>query len=369
MSRTVVHYTDASIFGGAERMILTLLSGLDQGRWSPLLLHHGEAALAELVEGCRRLNVRTVEVPRSQTRRAIGSFLEQARPAIFHAHVNWPLACADALVAAARVRVPGVVATQQLFVRLRSQRKILRHRLLSLSVDRYIAVSNHMAGILREVCVFGTRKVRVVHNGVARPTFVRDGRRDLRGSLTGGKDRSIVLTLARLAEQKGIGCLIEAATRVPEAVFAVAGDGPERGVLEAKADALGVRNRFLFLGHRRDAPDLLASCDLLVLPSLFEGLPVSVLEAMASAKPVVATAVGGTDEVVEHGVTGFLVPPSDPAALADAIRKVLADPLLARRLGAEGRRRVRREFSAESVAAGTTEVYEALGTGREAKAS
>ncbi len=360
MSRTVVHYTDASIFGGAEQMILTLLAGLDHGRWSPILLHHGEAGLGELIEGSRRLNVRTVEVPRHRTGRAIRSFLHQARPAIFHAHLNWPLACSDALVAAALARVPGVVATQQLFVRIRSRRRILRHRFLSLAVDRYIAVSHHMAKLLREVCVFGRRKVGVVHNGIALQPFEREVCPSLRRSLYGGEERPIVLTLARLAEQKGIGYLIEAAARVPETLFAVAGDGPERAALEAKAGALGVRDRVLFLGHRRDTPDLLASCDLFVLPSLYEGLPVSVLEAMASAKPVVATAVGGTDEAVEDTVTGFLVPPRDPDALAEAIRTVLADRPLAERLGAEGRRRVRRDFSAEGVAAGTTGIYEGL---------
>jgi glycosyltransferase involved in cell wall biosynthesis len=369
MSRTVVHFTDASIFGGAEQMILTLLAGLDHGHWSPILLHHDEAGLAELIDGSRRLNVRTVEVPRHQTRRAIGSFLRQVRPTIFHAHLNWPLACSDGLVAAALSWVPGVVATQQLFVRIQSRRRILRHRLLSLAVDRYIAVSHHMATLLREVCVFGARKVLVVHNGIPLPPFERKSRIDLRRSLAGGEDRPIVLTLARLAPQKGIGFLIEAAARVPEALFAVAGDGPERAALEAKADVFGVRDRVLFLGHRRDTPDLLASCDLFVLPSLYEGLPVSVLEAMASAKPVVATAVGGTDEAVEDAVTGLLVPPSDPGALAEAIRKVIADRPLAERLGAEGLRRVRREFSAESVAARTAEIYQALATGREARAN
>lgn len=345
-------------------MILTLLAGLDHGHWSPVLLHHGGPGLAELIDGSRRLNVRTVEISRHRTRRAIGSFLREARPAIFHAHLNWPLACSDALMAAALASVPGVVATQQLFVRLRSRRRIFRHKLLSLAVDRYIAVSHHMARLLREVCVFGGRKVRVVHNGIAMQTFERDSRLDLRRSLTGDEDRPIVLTLARLAEQKGIGYLIEAAARVPEALFAVAGDGPERAALEAKAHVLGLGDRVLFLGHRRDTPDLLASCDLFVLPSLYEGLPVSILEAMASAKPVVATAVGGTDEAVEDGVTGLLVAPSNPAALAEAIRKVLADRPLAERLGAEGRRRVQRRFSAEAVVAGTTEVYEALTTGR-----
>jgi glycosyltransferase involved in cell wall biosynthesis len=96
------------------------------------------------------------------------------------------------------------------------------------------------------------------------------------------------------------------------------------------------------------------------LPSLYEGLPISLLEAMASAKPVIATRIGGTDEAVKDGVTGLLVPPADPAALARAIRRLLADTSLAQRLGAEARNSVRCEFSAELVAARTMEVYAEL---------
>jgi glycosyltransferase involved in cell wall biosynthesis len=229
-------------------------------------------------------------------------------------------------------------------------------------VDRYIAVSHHMAKMLRQVCVLGDRKIRVVHNGIPLEPFERGIRGDLRERLAGRDDRPIVLTLARLARQKGIGYLIEAAARVPEAFFAVAGDGEERAALEAKADAWGVKERFLFLGHRRDVPELLASCDVFVLPSLYEGLPVSVLEAMASGKPVIATRIGGTDEAVKDGATGLLVPPADPTALAEAIRRLLTDRCLAERLGAEAQNWVRREFSDDLMAARVQQIYrEALG--------
>jgi len=115
-----------------------------------------------------------------------------------------------------------------------------------------------------------------------------------------------------------------------------------------------------FLGFRDDVADLLSVCDLFVLPSLFEGLPVSVLEAMAAGKPVVATRIGGTDEAVEDGRTGILVPPRDPAALAGAIRTMLSDLPAARRMGEAGRMRVRHEFTAEAMVARTTKIYEEL---------
>ena len=362
MTRPVVHFTDASLFGGAEQMILTLITGLDRRRWHPILLHHGEPTLAELIDGSRRLDMETVRIPRRGARRAIKGFLRRARPAVFHAHLNWPLACSAGLVAAALARIPAVIATQQLLIPIQSRRRVLRHKLLSLGVDRYIAVSHHMAGMLRKVCLFGDRKVRVVHNGVSPAPFEQAIRAELRGELRGVDGRPIVLTLARLVPQKGIGYLIEAAARVPDALFAIAGDGPERSVLEEKAEACGVSDRVVFLGHRGDAPALLASCDLFVLPSLYEGLPVSVLEAMASGRPVIATGVGGTNEAVQAECTGLVVPPADPEALARAIRRLLGDRALAQRLGAEAQRRVRREFSNDVMAAGVEGVYrEALG--------
>jgi glycosyltransferase involved in cell wall biosynthesis len=140
----------------------------------------------------------------------------------------------------------------------------------------------------------------------------------------------------------------------------VAGEGPERAALEAEARALGVGDRVSFLGFRPDTPSLLASADLFVLPSLIEGLPLSVLEAMAAGCPVVATAAGGTGEIVQDRVTGLLVPPADAEALAAAMQELLRDRPLAARLAGAGRDRVRREFSAAATARSVMSVYDEL---------
>jgi glycosyltransferase involved in cell wall biosynthesis len=145
---------------------------------------------------------------------------------------------------------------------------------------------------------------------------------------------------------------------VPNATFVFAGDGPLRAALEAEARDLGVAGRCVFLGERSDVPALLAAADLFVLPSLYEGLPVSVLEAMAAERPVVATAIGGTDEAVTTEDTGLLVPSRDPAALALAIRRLQEDPRLARRLAAAGRARVEREFSSSATARQVMAIYD-----------
>jgi glycosyltransferase involved in cell wall biosynthesis len=170
----------------------------------------------------------------------------------------------------------------------------------------------------------------------------------------------VVLTVARLDGQKGIHHLLDAVSAVPNASFAIAGDGPNRAALEAYAASVGVSDRVRFLGHRQDVPSLLAAADLFVLPSLYEGLPLSVLEAMASGVPVIATGIGGTDEVVRDGETGTLVPPADPAALAAAIVRTLGDRERASRLALAARALVAREYSVASMVRSVSQLYDAL---------
>jgi glycosyltransferase involved in cell wall biosynthesis len=363
--RTVVHFVDTDTFGGSEQSLLHLLEGLDRARWRPVLLHHPAAGLAQLLEGAAAAGVTVRQVPRVSDAdvawrlpglvRALGV----DRPAVFHAHLNWPLACKFGLVAARIRRVPVVIGTVQLFVAVLVNRSVrFQQRIVSAGVHRYVAVSEEVARRMATCFGISPAKLRVIHNGIDPGPFGRPPDARLRTALIGDPHRPLVLTLARLAPQKGLDTLVAAARLVPEAVFVVAGDGPERGALEAQAATLGLADRMRFLGHRRDVAALLDACDVFALPSLFEGLPLAVLEAMAAGKPVVASHIGGTDEAVLEGVTGLLVPPADPCALARAIRVVLADPALARRLGAAGRSRVDAEFSARRMVRAVEATYD-----------
>jgi glycosyltransferase involved in cell wall biosynthesis len=183
----------------------------------------------------------------------------------------------------------------------------------------------------------------------------------LRG-VRAGEERPVVVTLARLAPQKGIGVLLRAAAELPNVSFIVAGEGPERHALESQARSLGVSDRVAFSGFQSDPAALLASADLFVLPSFEEGLPLALLEAMAVGTPVVATAIGGTDEVVTHGEHGLLVPPGDAAALASAIGALLRDPARAARLAVAARTRVRESFSMERMVHDVVSVYDSVVT-------
>jgi glycosyltransferase involved in cell wall biosynthesis len=367
MVRTVIHFTDSDAFGGVEQVLLNTLTGLDRQRWRPVLFHHPEPGLRPLLAKAQSLNVQLRTVPRMQTMRDISRLpqfiraLWAERPAIFHAHLTWPLSCKYGLAAAVLARVPVVVATAHLYVDL-SEKPLLyaQPRLVAAGVDRYLAVSHEVARQLRNSLHIPARKVQIVHNGIPLAPFNRPANTMLRATLTQATERPIVLMTARLHEQKGHRYLIEAAAQVPEAIFVLAGEGSERVSLEAQAKELGIDDRIIFLGFREDIPDLLANCDLFVLPSLYEGLPLSILEAMVASRPVIATAIGGTDEVVVHGETGLLVPPADPTALARAIRAVLADPALAQRLATAGNGRVHQEFSAEIMVQRVMQIYDEL---------
>jgi glycosyltransferase involved in cell wall biosynthesis len=172
--------------------------------------------------------------------------------------------------------------------------------------------------------------------------------------------RKIVFTAARLHAQKGHRFLLQAATLVPDAMFVLAGDGPDRDELEMQAQRLGLGDRVLFLGYRQDIADLLATCDVFVLPSLYEGLPLSILEAMAAGRPVICSAIGGSNEAVSNGDTGLLVQPGNPTELARAINMMLSNPDLGQRFAAAAKARVMKDFSATRMAESNMHIYEEL---------
>jgi glycosyltransferase involved in cell wall biosynthesis len=203
------------------------------------------------------------------------------------------------------------------------------------------------------------RRMEVVRNGIVGE---RVGPLRLDGIPDGAP---LVVHVGRLAPVKGQRELIEALPMLDGVHVVLVGvdlesGGDYRRELESFAASLGVADRVVFAGYRDDVPALLAGADVFTLPSRMEGLPLVVLEAMAQARPVVATAVGGTPELVEDAVTGLLVPPGDVAALASALRSLLDDPARARTLGEAGRRRFEEQFTTAAMTDPVLEVYAEL---------
>lgn len=217
--------------------------------------------------------------------------------------------------------------------------------------DRIIAVSTQTARRLEES---GCDPATVVSlpNGIdlhqVRPARSRD---EIRRALGLEPGAPVIGTVGRLAPVKGQTCLLEAARMLldwqPAARFLIVGDGPQRDHLIGIATRLGIESACCFTGARTDIYDLMSAMDVFVLPSLDEGLPMALLEAMAIGTPVVATSVGGVPDVVADRHTGLLVEPKDGRALARACVELVTDPAWARMLAARARQRVEREFSSE----------------------
>jgi glycosyltransferase involved in cell wall biosynthesis len=174
--------------------------------------------------------------------------------------------------------------------------------------------------------------------------------------------RPAVVFVGRLHRQKGVDTLVTAVRRLPsDTMLTLVGDGPERRAIERQAREMGIAERVRITGFvpHADVPALLAAADVVVLPSRYEELGTALVEAMAAGRPIVATAVGGIPEVVRDGVGGLLVPADDPAALAAAIGRILADPALAARLAAGARERAA-GYDWDRLAERTAAVYETV---------
>jgi glycosyltransferase involved in cell wall biosynthesis len=221
-------------------------------------------------------------------------------------------------------------------------------------VDGVVAISQPIVQLLVDAGVDG-KKIRLIHSGVDVARF------DAGGAAASGERTPVIGTVAVLQERKGHRFLLEAVARLNDRGVKLrcllAGEGPERKSLEETAARLGLEHEFCFLGFVADTPAFLAGIDIFVLPSLYEGLGVAALEAMAARKAVIASRVGGLAEVITDGVTGFLVPPRDSVALSETIARLIADPSLARAVGRRAAAHVREHFTLERMAARNEAYY------------
>jgi len=267
-------------------------------------------------------------------------------------------------------RVPTVVETFHLREVWR-EHKFLKSsfwmdRQIARMVDQYIAVSRAAASHLIKRKRIARDKIRVVYNGRDLSRFrppTEQERIQARAALQIG-DAQMALVLGRLEPQKGHTYMLQAlemlATEWPRLITLFAGTGQLEADLMYMRDRAGLGDRVRFLGMVRDPMPLLAAADVVVLPSLYEGLPLVAIEALACAIAMVATSVEGTPEIILNNETGVLVPPADPSALATAIAKILGNPDWAAKLGRQGRTLVERRFDLRTQISETIELYREL---------
>lgn len=360
MHTVIVVSNHAEIVGGGEISLLTLLKSLDCTAWAPLVVIPAEG---ELAVRCRSLGIPTQVLPLPGLRRpgpgmlqtimALMRLARQTGAALFHANGTRAMFYAGL---AARLLDRPVIWHLRIW---RSDPKL--DWLLARLATRTIAISEVVKARLQRWPRAHSRCV-VVSNGLDLEAFrSQTDQRQVRESLQIPADARLIGTVGRLVPEKGHAYLLEAIAQLrrhcPSLWLLVVGDGPERATLEQKARELGIANRTHFTGHRTDIPDLLSAMEVFILPSVAEEFGRVLIEAMAMERPVVATAAGGVPEVVEEHVTGLLVRPADPSALADSVQLLLTDPLRAQIMGKAGRQRVETHFTSRLHAQRIEQVY------------
>ena len=362
----LVHVAESTGWAGGERYLLALATELDRKRFTLSVIVPDDGPL---VDRLHALDVETWRVPLNARLVSPGAFvalvraLQSLRPGIVQSH--GARSNVYTRLAARCAGVPIVLSTvhNSLFDYevggWRRSLYVLAERLTSPLANRIVSVSQAIARDLVERYRIDAARTVVVHNGIDAWAFrpARD-RGAVRAELRVPAGRRVVVMAGRMTPQKGWDVLLEAAARLAsvrdDIFWLLVGDGPLRPALTRRAGELGVRA--CFVGARADIADMLGCADVVVLASRSEGLPFTLLEAMALGKPVVATRVGGVPEVVEDGRSGRLVTREDPAALASAVAAVLDAPDAAA-MGAHGRARVESAFTLHAMVRGLERVY------------
>ncbi len=350
--------------GGGEMKVLELVKRLDKSRYNITVCSVGQGGP---LEAEFRKTVERVEI---YDKKFSFDFSLIAKVAILMKEqeieiLQTTLFYADIIgaYAAYLAKVPVVVSWEPVTGPF-TFRHYLSYKLAIQKIDRVVAVSEAIRQQVIHERKLPPEKVMTIHYGVDLKKFATTDQTMTKTDIGVSDDHLILGTVARFDYPKGHKYLIDAAPAIvqkyPNARFVLVGDGPLRQEIEQQILKLGLSDHFVMLGFRRDIQQLLGIFDLFILPSLSEGLPNAVLEAMACSKPVVATAVNGVVEVVEDGKTGFLVPPANSDRMAAAVLKILKSTENMKNMGKYGRERVVRHFSIEQQIRKFEELYYSL---------
>jgi glycosyltransferase involved in cell wall biosynthesis len=359
----IVYLAHAFMVGGAEEMVLNLVRHLPD-RFEPMVCCINQPG--PIGEEIRKTGTPiaalglTPGLRRPRDIQGIRRYLRETKPAIVHTFLI--TASLYGRLAAILEHVPIVIGTEVNIYRHKRPHHVFAERLLMAGTTRVVASAESVREFyIRQIHAVPT-KVEVVYNAVdwnqLKTTVTRD---EVRRSLGIAPSAKVAGVIARLTEQKGHRHLFDALanTRGLEHVeVIVVGDGDLRETLQQDVRRRALERRVHFMGARRDLGNLLAAMDVFVLPSLWEGLPLSMILAMGAGLPVVATAVAGVPEVVEDGRTGLLVPPGDAAAIGRALQRLLEDDTFAGRIGRAARAAVVPRFGVDGYIRSIVDLYD-----------
>ncbi len=368
----VVHLIKATRISGAERHLLILLTALRRLNVDAhlLLLVEPDNLMDELIAEAtqRSIPVQRVVIHGDADPGVVGRLresLRSLRPDILHTH----LIHADVygFVAGKLARVPRIVTSRHNDDPFRRRLPIrVTHRAIWQGVHAGIAISDAIRRFLLDVEGAPEKKLHIVRYGLEfkriPPEDIDAARGQLRSELDIPEDTFLFGMACRLVAQKGVSDALQAfaiiAQEEAESHLVIAGDGELKAQLVEEAQNLGIAERVHFLGWRADVQQVLAALDVFLMPSLWEGFGLVLIEAMSKRIPVIGTRVSAIPEIVQDGESGLLVAPQDRAALAGAMLALLQDRALRRYMGLLGEDRVESYFSAERMAQETLEIYQ-----------
>jgi glycosyltransferase involved in cell wall biosynthesis len=357
---------------GAQEVLRLLLSDLDPDRFRSTVFTFRRGAVADLIEqqgievvelrpGVRKLDPSLVW--RLRSRLKVGGY-HALHTHLFGATLHGVLA-ARGLAGLVSVVTLHTVREDNLWQRLAYGQLLKR---VSIAVACSEKVADEMG---RRYAAFLAGRLRTIPNGIDVARYGGFSRSLSRSELGLDEGAPVVVAVGRLGDAKGYPILLNAMSmllaRLPDATLLIAGEGPLRSRLEGQAQELGIGRHVRFLGARSDVPRILAAGDVFALSSLWEGLPMALLEAMAAGIPCAATGVGGIPEAMKDQEEGLVVPPNDAGALAAALARCLEDRDFASRLAQRARARVERDFSARRMAREYASLYEELVTRQRAQ--
>jgi sugar transferase (PEP-CTERM/EpsH1 system associated) len=338
--------------GGLENMVINLLRSMDREIYDPVICTfspHGELEdEAEKMSVPVYRELKKVEAWDRSLAFRMRSLCRKLNIDIVHTHNFLPYFYAG--IGAKLAGTPGLVHTVHSNIRKKQPHLIRAERWLSRFTDRIVSDSEKVNHELVHRDDISQDKIDIILNGIDTNRFRPDIKGDkIRAELDIPAEAPIIGTVARLARVKDIPTLLQAFQYLhvdaPKAHLVIVGDGPDRGDLEKAAGELGIAGFTHFLGNRNDTYELLPSIDVFVLPSLSEGLSLTILEALSSERPVIATDVGGNPEIIVDGENGLLIPVGKPEILAEKITDFLLNKAFAISCGRAGREKVKRIFS------------------------
>jgi len=355
----ILHIYQNSNVGGIQQQILSIVRVYDKEKFNPIVCCFGPRM--ELGKEIEKAGIDFVALNRKRYNKfSVGIIVDLYRVMkernIHVLRTHKYRANLYGRIAGKLAGVPVIVASEHNIYRNEKEKRFLRritNKILSIVTDKMVTVSDAIRKDILRYDRFPPSKIMVLHNGVDTERFKPGTNyRDIRRQFAISKDDVVIGFVGRLVINKGLNYLIEAVALLKKSFnvkLLIVGDGSLMEELKKMAKNKGLEESVIFTGMRRDITDILSSIDIFVLSSIKEGFPNSLLEAMAMGKPIVATAIGGIPEIIQHGANGLLVQSADIEGLAAAIKTIIDNPLMAQRIGRAARDFIEKNYSIDAT--------------------